>query len=529
MPLGLAGADRTGDGHRLFGHRRHLTAVVRQHEDSGVAGQHLGPVRPTVARPAPGATASSLSGRPSWSAAHRKWPSRSWSRPARTGSQLGVDLVESEADVGHGAVEGAGEVLLLGGVGQQLHLAERRALRRIGHRLPQLEGPLVVAHGLGRRRHPLGGQPRLDRGGQGQRQVAGPVPVVGQGGGGDGTAGVVGGQGLGDAGVDPAPLARAAARRRPPPAPARDGSSTASLPGSASSRLASTRLRRIASSSASSRALTSRSRRSSTRTPRAAASRRTSWSASDRWAKRPITMSRRLPGRAPPPLALRRHGHAAPRRRRGCPRSGSSARRASRGAAGAPVMASTCSASSARVNEARSRRVVVPERSSSARTGRSGWRRWSSSLRTVAHHHHPTGHVALEERDQVEGGAIRPVEVLDHQQDGGGGGEVADQTQQQLEQAPGRRQGRGGREVLAQQAGHQRAQLGHGRAERCSTCSAPTWSRRRRRASTTGAKGTPPFAQLDAPPGEDQEAAAGGPLGSPRPPAGTCRCRPRRR
>ena len=78
-----------------------------------------------------------------------------------------------------GPLQRTGEGGRLGRSGQQIDPVEPRWLARLGHPLPQRQGPLVVVVGLGKGTGPLGRQTRPDPGRQGLRPLTGRVPMDG--------------------------------------------------------------------------------------------------------------------------------------------------------------------------------------------------------------------------------------------------------------------------------------------------------------------------------------------------------------
>ena len=206
MPLGLVGPHGPGDGHRLGRDLGRLGEGTVEHQDLGVAGEHPGPLgrrrlgRDELEGPHVVGQAVLVGGpeEPAQALVHQ---------PGGHRIDLGIDELEGQAHVRDRAAELPDQVLLFGGMGQHLHVVEGRQPVGVGHGLPQLERPLEVTNRFRRRRHPLGGQPGLDRRDESSGHVAGPVPVVRDRRGGDGPAGGLVGELLGDLGMDPPALA----------------------------------------------------------------------------------------------------------------------------------------------------------------------------------------------------------------------------------------------------------------------------------------------------------------------------------
>ena len=203
-------------------------------------------------------------------------------------------------------------------------------------------------------------------------------------------------------------------------------------------------------------------------------------------------------------------------------------------------MAVICSPSSLRPKRDRSIRRTRGRRSISASHGRSGWRRWSSSVRIGAHDDEAfRPDVARQECHEIPSRAVRPVEVLEDQRP----------------RSPAPRVRGGGR------AGPRRSWPGSTPAARSPPCRRHPGSRTRasddrarRSPGCAGRRGRsrsrPPassrgqapqglderrerqaaaVAQADASALEDERPVPSRPRQRPRRRAGSCRCRPRHR
>ena len=119
-----------------------------------------------------------------------------------------VDLGQGAPDQGDGPVGGAGVGGRLARPGQQLRLVHPGLGGGLAAALPQLEGPLELALGLGEGVGALGGQAGPDRRREGPLQVVGGVPVPGELGGQPRVVAVPGRQGGREPGVQAGPLPR---------------------------------------------------------------------------------------------------------------------------------------------------------------------------------------------------------------------------------------------------------------------------------------------------------------------------------
>ena len=112
--------------------------------------------------------------------------------------------------------------------------------------------------------------------------------------------------------------------------------------------------------------------------------------------------------------------------------------RRARSTARAPTIAEISSRTSSRSKRARSMRSTAPERSSSASSVRSGWRRWRSSERYV-----PTSTIdacaqaAGEVHEQLARRPIGPVQILEHEQRRDAFAQALEHPEQLLEQHAG--------------------------------------------------------------------------------------------
>ncbi len=231
---------------------------------------------------------------------------------------------------------------------------------------------------------------------------------------------------------------------------------------------------------------------------------------------------RRRPGWPPDPTrcraatrtaaqAERRRRPTTPRRRTGCPPSAASAHRAHRNGWALPVMASAWRASWSREKGGRARRVL-PDRSSSASSGRRGWRRCSSSLRTV-----PTSSTRParlrsrnESRSRVD--RVGPVQVLGHDHRGPVGAHPLEQRQQQLEQSA-RRRPRRHRVGIGGGIRDQELELGGHRTYQLVELVGLELISESSEGLGDGGHGHAALAQLQAPADQHQEARVAGPVG----------------
>ena len=290
----------------------------------------------------------------------------------------GVGQLDRHAAEGDRAVVLARDEHALCRVGRHGRQAELGALVGVLDELPDLQRPLEVLSGLGEGEDLLGLQPGAHIGRQGLGQPVGGTPVVRQLGGGRPTA---------EAGV----LARAPRRATGAARSARPGAGPRRAPPASGRGGRRSRRRRRRGRGGRPRRAARRDQLGlgqSARPPRAAdgptAGRPRRPRAAPRCASSGSTSSaddqRRRAGRRQRARRRRRRPRAAPRRRRRCPPARMQVRR--RGWIGRrPEDAGQLLGDLGRAEAAELRRSTPPRRSSSARNGRSGWRRCSSSVR----------------------------------------------------------------------------------------------------------------------------------------------------
>ena len=153
----------------------------------------------------------------------------------------------------------------------------------------------------------------------------------------------------------------------------------------------------------------------------------------------------------------------------GLPSDRRAMRSTSDGGTGAPWMAASWSASSARSNRSRSTCSTRGRRASSASQGRSGCRRWSSSERYVTiSRTRSSRRRRRHERQQVARRPVRPVDVLHDERHGPPLAETLEQDDEAVEQAglgPFRRRVRPEIAMVLEELRDEPGQLSRGRID----------------------------------------------------------------